>query len=70
MKLGTENLTEDVCMVITDQWKPEWEKGIQVPNEKFISKPNFCSNTSYLDTAELEGINIFFDWFESNSHQI
>ena len=56
MKLGTENLTEDACMVITDQWKPEWEKGIQVPNEKFVGRPNFCINTSYLDTAEFGGM--------------
>ena len=60
MKLGTENLTEDACMVITDQWKPEWEKGIQVPNEKFVGRPNFCINTSYLDTAEFGGKQNFF----------
>ena len=43
-------------MVITDQWKLEWEKGIQVPNEKFIGRPNFCVNKNYLESEETEGL--------------
>ena len=56
MKRDTDYLTEDVCMVITDQWKLEWEKGIQVPNEKFIGRPNFCVNKNYLESEETEGL--------------
>lgn len=42
MKLAdSEQLAPEEFLYITDSWKQDWEKGVQVPvNEEFIHEPN------------------------------
>lgn len=42
MKLAdSEQLDPKEYVVITDQWKPEWERGVQVPvNADSLPQPN------------------------------
>lgn len=62
MKLGTEHLTEKNCIEITDQWKLEWEKGVQVPYAKFLIKPTVFHNRNYTAADDFEGTNIFHNY--------
>jgi len=54
MKLGTDHLTEENCIRIADTWKMEWEKGVQVPNSKHLTKPNVCLNKNYSSLDDFE----------------
>jgi hypothetical protein len=60
MKLpDTEMLDEESYWVIRDQWKLDWEKGVQVPvKPEALNRPNFCHfpdqyKTSYNNYEEM-----------------
>ncbi len=64
MKLDTKLLTEESIMEITDAWKQDWDKGIQVPNQKFMTKPNVVLNKNFNGNDDLEGLIIILISFD------